>query len=103
MTRAITTAVQNEFDADVLRPFYAVELAFDSGTSRIWSGYGEITFGGNTYLGVGTLGSISSISETQEIAATGIRFGLSGIPSDILAVALTEPYQGRSAKIYLVH
>lgn len=101
MTRTITTAVQTEFDADVLRPFYAVELAFDSGTSRIWSGYGDITFGGNTYSGVGTLGAISRIEETQEIASTGVRFGLSGIPSDILSVALSEPYQGRSAKIYL--
>ena len=45
--------------------------------------------------------SISPIEETVEIAARGVNLALNGINSSLVSVALTESYQGRSAKVYL--
>jgi len=55
---------------------------------------------GTVYTGTGQLLQLSEISETAEIAATGANLTLSGIPSELLSLALSEPYQGRLCKIY---
>ena len=101
MRRSLTTAVQNQLAASELEPFFAIKLAFDSGDVRIWTGYTDITVASETYIGGGQLLSISPIEETVEIAAKGVQFGLNGIDSSLVSVALTENYQGRSAKVYL--
>lgn len=86
-------------DADVF-PFFAVELEFDSGTLRFWNGYSPVTIEGNSFLGAGSLLSISEIEETSEIKAAGAAVILSGISTDIISIALTESYQNRTATIY---
>ncbi len=101
MSRNLTTAVQNELAASELEPFFAIKLAFDSGDVRIWTGYNDITIASETYIGGGQLLSISPVEETVEVAAKGINFALNGIDSNLVSVALTESYQGRSAKVYL--
>ena len=101
MSRNLTTAVQNQLAASELQPFFAIKLAFDSGDVKLWTGYGDITVASETYTGGGQLLSISPIEETVEIAARGVNFALNGIDSSLVSVALTENYQGRSAKVYL--
>ncbi len=101
MSRNLTTAVQNELAASELEPFFAIKLAFDSGDVRVWTGYNDITIASETYIGGGQLLSISPIQETVEIAARGVNMSLNGINSSLVSVALTESYQGRSAKVYL--
>jgi hypothetical protein len=101
MSRNLTTAVQNELAASELQPFFAIKLAFDSGDVKLWTGYGDITVASETYTGGGQLLSISPIEETVEIAARGVNLALNGINSSLVSVALTESYQGRSAKVYL--
>ena len=39
------------------------------------------------------------MEETAEIAAKGATITLSGIPSNLISLAITEPYQGRLCKI----
>lgn len=94
------SGVPSGFSDTELRPFFGIELFFDSGTIRFWNGYQPITVGGNTFIGTGSLLSISTIQENVEIRANGMEIELNGIPSDIIALALTEPYQNRDAKIY---
>jgi len=101
MSRNLTTAVQNQLAASELEPFFAIKLGFDSGDVKLWTGYGEITISSETYTGGGQLLSISPIEETVEIAARGVNLALNGINSSLVSVALTESYQGRSAKVYL--
>ena len=101
MSRNLTTAVQNQLAASELEPFFAIKLAFDSGDVRVWTGYNDITIASETYIGGGQLLSISPIQETVEIAARGVNMSLNGINSSLVSVALTESYQGRSAKVYL--
>jgi len=100
MSRDLTTGILDLIDDDVVYPFFAVELLFDTGALYLWTGLGDLVYDGTAYTGTGTLLDISDVEETVEIAARGATLTLSGIPSEVLALALTEPYQGRQCKIY---
>jgi hypothetical protein len=100
VSRDIATAIANALDDEVIEPFFAVDLLFDSGALRFWTGFGDKIINGFTYVGAGTFLSISSIEETAEIAAAGATLTLSGIPSELLSLALSEPYQNRICRIY---
>jgi hypothetical protein len=43
MSRDIATVIQNALGDDVIEPFFAVDLGFDSGTLRLWTGIGSKT------------------------------------------------------------
>ena len=100
MSRDITTSLLNTLDDEVVYPFFAVDIDFSSGPLYVWSGYGNLVIGSKTYLGAAQLINISSVEETTEIEAKGATITMTGIPSDFLALALTEPYQGRACRIY---
>tara|TARA_R110002153_G_scaffold134623_2_gene284038 strand:+ start:231 stop:788 length:558 start_codon:yes stop_codon:yes gene_type:complete len=100
MSRSLTTAFNNQLLSSELSPFLAVSLAFDQGTFYSWTGYGDITFGGNTYIGSGDIINVSPTQETSEIKANGIQVTLSGLPTELISAALSDPYQGRTAKIF---
>jgi hypothetical protein len=99
-TRDLTTTLLNALDDDVIQPFFAVQFDFDSGPIRAWTGVGEATIDGNTYTGTGTLLNVSSVEETAEMAVRGATLTMTGIPSELLSLALQEPYQGRVCTIY---
>lgn len=101
MARTLPAALQTELDATELKPFYAVELVFDSGTLRFWTGYGDITANGQTWNGSGTVLGFSQTTEATDLSATGMTLTFTGLESSIIAVLLGENYRGRSAKIYL--
>jgi hypothetical protein len=101
MSRDITSAVNTILESNSLSPFFAIDLEFDGGNFLAWTGYGDISFGGTTYIGSGDFLNVSQISETADIQANGINISLSGIPSELISSALNETYQGRPAKLYL--
>lgn len=77
------------------------EFEFESETLRLWTGYGQIVYNGNTYIGGGNLIAISPYQETQDLQAQGLRFSLSGITSDSLSLAFQEEYQGNPCRLYI--
>jgi len=87
---------------EVVHPFFAVELLFDGNeTLRMWTGQGTLVLDdGTQWVGTGNLLDISSIEETSEMAVKGATLTLSGVPSEVLSLALSEPYQGRVCNIY---
>jgi hypothetical protein len=76
-------------------------MVFDSSVLNIWSGIGDLAFGGNTYTGTGDLLSISEITETADIQATGIKVSLTGIKTSFIAIAKDQDYQGRVLNVSL--
>jgi len=103
MTRAITGAMATEVTADKLFPLLLVSFEFDGGDINLWTGQGELTHSSipnKTFLGAGDLFNIDGIEETGRLKASGIEFALSGIPSDIISIALIEQYQGRPVKVW---
>lgn len=67
---------------------------------RLWTGYGQITIGGDIYYGTGDLGAVSDIVEVTTVESRGLNVSLSGIPSNLIADALLQDYQGQVARIY---
>lgn len=101
MARTLPSALSTELDADSLKPFYAIELLFDSGDLRFWTGYGEIEVNGEIWNGSGQVISLSQTSEPSDLSANGMTITMSGIDSSIVAIMLGENYRGRSANVYL--
>jgi len=101
MTGRLAGAAEAETFKTVARPVLLVELGFTSGTTRAWSGLGTLTWNGQDWLGVGTLGQVSSVEETLEVRAAGASFELSGVPADLLTHVMTEPLQSRPVKLWL--
>lgn len=100
-TRDISQSTIDSLDDDVIYPFFAVEMLFDGAqVLRLWTGYGTLVYQGESWYGTGSLLSFDSVEETTEIAAKGASITLSGIPQEVLSLALSEPYQGRKANIY---
>ena len=100
-SREIPTVVVDSLDDDVFYPFFAVELLFDGDqTLRLWTGTGTLDYQGQDWYGTGSLLQFDSVEETTEIAAKGASLTLSGVPQEVLSLALTQPYQGRKANIY---
>jgi hypothetical protein len=101
MSRDLSVTTIENINADVVEPFFAVELAFDNNLIRLWTGVGTLTLeDGTQWVGTGNLLDISTIEETKDMAVKGANISLSGIPSELLSLALTQPYQGRVCDIY---
>jgi hypothetical protein len=102
MSRDLDPSTIKAISQEVVRPFFAVELKFDGNeTLRMWTGQGTLVLDdGTQWIGAGNLLDISSIEETAEMAVKGATITLSGVPSEVLSLALSEPYQGRVCNIY---
>lgn len=101
MSRDLTAGVQTAIAAAQVQPFLLFEGLFSSGYVRMWSGYGDLSWDGKTWIGVGNLMGISAVQETNEIQANGITVTMNGIPSEMISLALQESQQGKSGKVYL--
>jgi len=101
MSRDIAAAISGALDDSIVSPLFAVELLFDSpNIIRLWTGIGDLVYDGDTYTGSGNLLSISTVEEVSDISARGAKIVLSGIPSEVISLALATPYQGRVCNIY---
>lgn len=98
--RDLSSGVQSAIEADQVQPILFFEGEFASGTVRVWSGIGDLGWNSVTWTGVGSLGSVSSIDESADIQANGVTVTLSGIPSDLISLALQDSQQGKIGKIY---
>jgi len=105
MARNITTAFNNAVSAQNVIPFFAVSLAFNTGTLYLWNGYGDIslTAGGstNTYTGLGDASGLSPVDEQSAVQASGANLVLNGVKSSLISTALSAQYTNRDGKIFL--
>lgn len=100
MSRTVPSDLLTSLSQSEVYPFYAVEMGFDTSPLRFWTGYGDKTIFTNTYTGTGSLLSISGLEEANDLSAKGVTLQLSGVPTEIVSLALQEPYQRRDCKIY---
>jgi hypothetical protein len=97
----ISTSITDVLTEDHQFIFFAVKCEFDTETLRVWSGDGNLTVGGETYLGVGTLLQVSPVEDNLELTSTGVSISLAGMDATVLNLALTENYQNRLVTIFL--
>lgn len=77
---------------------------FDFATTpkRVHEGFGPLVAGGQTWDGLGGLGSVSSLERAIGATAPVTTFALSGVDRDLLAASLDRTeYKGRKAYVYL--
>jgi hypothetical protein len=101
MTRTVPAAFATAILEPHIEAYHAVELFFDSGTVRIWTGVGTRTINSQTYIGASTIMKVSTVEETVDLSAKTAEIVLSGLDSTLIALAIGEPYQGRLAKLYV--
>lgn len=97
----MTPAFQAAVAAKNYQPILLIEGFFDSGTLRFWTGYGDLVWSGNTFIGSGQVIGLSDVTETNAVESNSVTFMLNGIPSTNLSFALTENYQNRVVKYWL--
>lgn len=83
MSRGLSTANLAEATASHYHGVVLVKLLFDT-PIFVHSGWGSIVFGGDTYLGVGTIGhkgfgGVEGVEESELVAPTSINLVLSGV------------------------
>jgi len=100
MARNLTAAQIAEITAQNMRPVMFLQALFTSGYIYLWSGIGPISWNGQTWTGIGSLGTVSAIPETSDVAAVGVKLALSGIPASLITSALGEVRQGNPVIIY---
>lgn len=102
MTRNLSSSIRTAIAAEQVTRTVAIELDFPSGISRLNASPTDIVFGGNTYLGVGMLGTVSVTEESAELRAYGLTIELAGIPRDFFVLSLLQGYQGRRGTVWEV-
>jgi hypothetical protein len=96
-----TAAFITALEAPLLRPAIFVEGSFASGNVYLWSGRGTVTWNGQSWTGVGTLGSITPVEEGSTVEARGTTLTLSGLDVTLLGDALTDVRQGLPVTVWL--
>ncbi len=104
--RGLTAGAVTETEAAEYRAVVFCELMFATPV-RVWTGLGPTTAtmpgeSSQTWDGVGDLGSIDAVRESADGRQNGVNITLSGVDNDLLGSVLTENYQGRSAKMWVV-
>lgn len=95
MARSLSAGMITEVTAKTLSPILLMKAEFDSGDLLLWTGVGSITYNSDSYTGAGGMINVSPITESVNTQANGVEFALRGIPNDLIALALSEQYQGR--------
>lgn len=67
---------------------------------RLNSSAVSINWNGSDWIGAGALGGVDDVSE-QAGEMRALRFTLSGVPSDLLTVALAEPIRNKDCTVYV--
>lgn len=98
----LDSSQQSELEKPVTRIVYFVQLDFRDSTQYICSANITINWNGQDWLGLGTIGAISAIEESEGTESKSLTFTLSVAQRSVLALAVgdVEQYRGRDAKIY---
>jgi hypothetical protein len=101
VSRGLAAGNVTASQASHVRPVLFVELRFDSGTSYLHNALGSYTWGGHTWLGYGSLGSVGAIEEGDDLSPYAVQLTLSGVDSTLLTIAQGTAIFERRVIIYI--
>lgn len=96
----LPTGLHTALSAVEVAPVLLVELDWPTGIARSWNGYHDLSWGGNTWYGVGDLGSISEVKESGDGTLNGMSLTLSGVLAANISHAMANNSQGRRARVF---
>lgn len=79
----------------------AAEIDFPSGVTRVHTGTGVVVINGQTFLGVGTLGGVGSVTEENSTSSSTMSMALSGLDMSLVGETLNEEVIGRNVVCYI--
>ena len=99
----ITIPGTTQHTSAVVGAAWLVALDFASGMQRFTTAPVNITDADGTWLGLGTLAGVGTVSESEEVVGEQVVLTLSIVDRAMVAAALgnVEGYRGRAATIYL--
>lgn len=100
MPRGLSGATLTAFAAAYVRPVDLVEIDLDAQILMLHNRIGPLEHDGNTYTGVGQLGSIGVVTEQADLSSSPVVLELTGIPAQMIALVMDQHYQGRSVRIW---
>lgn len=100
MARNLTGGMVTEITGAKLSPIYFVEIDFDGGTIYLWSGFGTVSWNAHSWVGVGNLGSIATVVESNDVIAQNIILSLSGIAPQFVGLALDDCRQNSTVRVW---
>ncbi len=101
MSRGFPTNVATALAQQHVAIVTFAKLEFPSGTIYVHNSLGTYTWGGQDWLGVGDLGSISQVEEGIDVSPYAITLTLSGLDATISGAALTEDYFMHPVTVYM--
>ena len=98
----LSTLQQTELEKPVTRTVYFVELRFRDSTQYLCSSNQNLTWGGHDWIGLGTVGAISPVEESEGVESKSLTFTLNVAQPSVLSLAVgdVEQYRGRVARLY---
>lgn len=99
MSHALDTDFAAEIEKPKLNPAFAIFIDLPDPVYA-WTGIGELTFGGNTYLGTGSFGALEALHEATDGSAIGLKATLNSIPSEMAADIDDQFRKGARMDIY---
>jgi hypothetical protein len=81
-------------------PAYLVNLTLTTGVQYLWSGPGSLTWNGNTYMGIGSMGEVGTVSEGSTVSVEGTTLKLSGVDMSLVSDTANDIQIGAPVYIY---
>jgi hypothetical protein len=97
----VRTDISTDALAALLQPTVPLAMLIDMDLSepfRLNTTAWNLEWGGETYVGAGAVGRIEEM-ESAPGEIKGLRFTINGVPSELLALALAEPVQGKAVTV----
>jgi hypothetical protein len=100
-TRTLTTAAKNAAATGVVKTFVLLlELDFEGGLLHVCSLNYSFEYNGYTWLGVGSLGAVERVVETESLEAPTMRYTISNVNGGGFYDALNTTYKNRPARMW---
>lgn len=101
MARGLSAPLSAAAAAAIVRPYLLVSLDYAAAPVYVSSLPRDIDWNGQTWIGIGRLGSISEIQEGGEVRSYGVSLRMSGIPLEYATSVMANDGQGRAGRIWL--
>lgn len=101
MARALTTNQRLLFSAPGVKKFELIQIDFSTGAMRLTTAGRNVTYGGHTWLGDGTLLSVGDVDESIDLQASDWQFELAGTDTSLVSLALLGLGKGRRVRMWV--
>lgn len=100
MSRSLTAGTSGQLTQKQVYPIVLVDLTFKDGVLHFFTGYGSLSWNGNTYTGGGQMVHLGPIAEDTAVQAQGFEIKITGVPANLLSEGLNQCAQGNAVNVY---